>query len=209
MRSSKVQPANACGPTERGSYSDAGLRTDGCRGTATRTSLANMSTWTSRRWGRWARSAAATTALFRSRSGRLRGWAGAPLIVALLLAAAPYRVGGQGGPAESPSSVECLERLEMPDYPPLGRVVGVQGVQTVKVCVSLNGRPCRPSRAFFKPERQIWRGPLKKARRRPSRTPGFRRPVSGELSRWFFTTNYVRTITRSRSSLSGRRITFG
>ena len=48
----------------------------------------------------------------------------------------PYRASAQPGPAESPSNIECLERLEIPDYPPLPRQARVQGIQTVKVLLS-------------------------------------------------------------------------
>ncbi len=66
-----------------------------------------------------------------------RNWrAGAPLITGLLLVIAPYRASGQAGPAESPSNIGCLERLEMPDYPPLPRQARIQGIQTVKVLLS-------------------------------------------------------------------------
>ncbi len=66
-----------------------------------------------------------------------RNWkAGAPLLAGVLLAIAPYRASGQPGPVESPSNIECLEYLEMPDYPPLPRVASVQGIQTVKVLLS-------------------------------------------------------------------------
>jgi len=66
-----------------------------------------------------------------------RNWrAGTPLIAGLLLAIAPYRASGQAPPAESPSNIECLKRLEMPDYPPLARMVRIQGIQTIKVVLS-------------------------------------------------------------------------
>jgi len=61
---------------------------------------------------------------------------GAPLIAGLLLGMVPYRASGQAGPTEGPSNVGCLERLEMPDYPPLPRQVRIQGIQTVKVLLS-------------------------------------------------------------------------
>jgi hypothetical protein len=57
-----------------------------------------------------------------------------PLLVGVLLMVAPYRVCGQSGPEES--NIGCLERLEMPDYPPLPRIVRIQGVQTVRVILS-------------------------------------------------------------------------
>jgi hypothetical protein len=60
----------------------------------------------------------------------------APLIAGLLFLIAPYRASSQAGPAESPSNIGCLERLEMPDYPPLPRAASIQGTQTVKVLLS-------------------------------------------------------------------------
>jgi hypothetical protein len=66
-----------------------------------------------------------------------KNWrAGASLIAGLLVVIAPYRASGQAGPVESPSNIECLERLEMPDYPPLPRTARIQGIQTVKVLLS-------------------------------------------------------------------------
>ncbi len=66
-----------------------------------------------------------------------RNWrASAPLIAGLLLVIAPYRASGQAGPAESTSSIGCVERLEAPDYPPLPLTVRIQVVQTVKVLLS-------------------------------------------------------------------------
>jgi len=61
---------------------------------------------------------------------------GASLIAGLLLLMAPYRASGQAGQAESPSNIGCLERLEMPEYPPLLRMVRIQGIQTTKVLLS-------------------------------------------------------------------------
>ena len=61
---------------------------------------------------------------------------GVPLIAGLLLVMAPYRASGQAGLAESPSNIGCLERLEMPDYPPLPRQARIQGTQTVRVLLS-------------------------------------------------------------------------
>jgi hypothetical protein len=61
---------------------------------------------------------------------------GASLIAGLLLVVAPYRASGQPGPVESPSNIECLERLEIPDYPPLARTARLQATQTVKVLLS-------------------------------------------------------------------------
>jgi hypothetical protein len=67
----------------------------------------------------------------------VKNWrAGASLIAGLLLAIAPYRASGQPGPVEGPSNIECLERLEMPDYPPLAGQARVQVIQTVKVLLS-------------------------------------------------------------------------
>src|SRR5271170_984122 len=64
-------------------------------------------------------------------------WKGSSwLIAGLLLVIAPYRASGQPGPAESPSNIECLERLEIPDYPPLARQARVQNIQTVKVLLN-------------------------------------------------------------------------
>jgi hypothetical protein len=64
---------------------------------------------------------------------------GASLIAGLLLMIAPYCALGQAGPAESRSNVECLERLEIPDYPPLPRQARIQAMQTVKVLLSDHG----------------------------------------------------------------------
>ena len=61
---------------------------------------------------------------------------GASLIASLLLMIAPHRASGQPGPAGSPSNIECLERLEIPDYPPLARSARIQVIQTVKVLLS-------------------------------------------------------------------------
>ena len=66
-----------------------------------------------------------------------KNWrAGAWLIAGLLLVIAPYRASGQPGPAESPSNIECLEHLEIPEYPPLARQARIQAIQTVKVLLS-------------------------------------------------------------------------
>lgn len=66
-----------------------------------------------------------------------RDWrVGAPVIAGLLLAIAPYRASGQARSAEGPSNIGCLERLEMPDYPPLPRQARIQGIQTVKMLLS-------------------------------------------------------------------------
>ena len=58
------------------------------------------------------------------------------LIAGLLLTIAPYRASGQPGSVESPSNIECLESLEIPDYPPLARQAQIQVIQTVKVLLS-------------------------------------------------------------------------
>lgn len=69
-----------------------------------------------------------------------KSWrAGASLIAGLLLVIAPYRASGQPGPAEGPSNIECLERLEIPDYPPLPRQARIQAIQTVNVLLSHRG----------------------------------------------------------------------
>jgi len=73
----------------------------------------------------------------RSEKTKTRNWrASALLIAGLLLVIAPYHASGQAGPAESPSNIGCLERLEMPDYPLLPRSARIQAVQTVKVLLS-------------------------------------------------------------------------
>ena len=61
---------------------------------------------------------------------------GALLIAGLLLMIAGDRALGQPGTAESPSNIECLEHLEIPDYPPLARQARVQATQTVKTLLS-------------------------------------------------------------------------
>jgi outer membrane biosynthesis protein TonB len=66
------------------------------------------------------------------KSWRANAW----LVAGLLLVIAPYRASGQPLPAESPSNIECLERLEIPDYPPLARSARIQATQTVKVLLS-------------------------------------------------------------------------
>jgi hypothetical protein len=66
------------------------------------------------------------------RNGRV----GTLLVAGLLFVIAPYRASGQPGPAETPSNIECLERLEIPEYPPLARQARVQVIQTVKVLLS-------------------------------------------------------------------------
>ena len=49
---------------------------------------------------------------------------------------APYRALGQTGTVEGPSNIECLEHLELPNYPPLARTGRFQATQTVKVLLS-------------------------------------------------------------------------
>jgi hypothetical protein len=61
---------------------------------------------------------------------------GTLLVAGLLLVIAPYRASGQPGPVESPSNIECLEHLEIPDYPPLARSARLPATQTVKVHLS-------------------------------------------------------------------------
>jgi hypothetical protein len=61
---------------------------------------------------------------------------GASLIAGLFLVIAPYRASGQPGPVESPSNIECLEHLEVPDYPPLARQARIQATLTLKVLLS-------------------------------------------------------------------------
>src|SRR5437868_1523509 len=68
-----------------------------------------------------------------------KNWrAGAVLAVRLLLVVAPNRASGQPGTRamESPTNIECLERLEAPDYPPLARSARVEATQIVKVLLS-------------------------------------------------------------------------
>jgi hypothetical protein len=69
-----------------------------------------------------------------------KSWrAGASLIAGLLLVTAPYRASGQAAPLEIASNIECLERLEIPDYPPVPRQARIQGMQTIKVLLSERG----------------------------------------------------------------------
>jgi hypothetical protein len=58
------------------------------------------------------------------------------LIAGLLLVIAPYPASGQPGPVESPSNIECVEHLEMPDYPPLPRQGRFQAALIFKVLLS-------------------------------------------------------------------------
>jgi hypothetical protein len=139
-----------------------------------------------------------------------KNWTGgASLIAGLLLVIAPYRALGQPGPVESPSNIECLERLEIPDYPPLPRQARIQAIQTVKVLLSdqssvktvessLQGKAFGLEKHF----REGAEKALKNSR-------FSRRPVAGRPLRWSFTTSFVMTPTGRRSLLSGRRITFG
>jgi hypothetical protein len=64
------------------------------------------------------------------------GMTGALLIAGLLLTIAPDRASAQPGSAESRSNIECLDHLEIPEYPPLPRTASIQAVQTVKVLLS-------------------------------------------------------------------------
>ena len=62
---------------------------------------------------------------------------GASLAASLLLMVAPHRASGQPAPpVKNSSNVECVERLEIPDYPPLARMARIQVMQTVKVLLS-------------------------------------------------------------------------
>ena len=58
------------------------------------------------------------------------------LIAGLLLVIAADRASGQAAPVEGSSNIECLERLELPDYPPLARMVRITSIQTVKILLS-------------------------------------------------------------------------
>jgi hypothetical protein len=62
--------------------------------------------------------------------------AGAWPIAGILLLFTPNFALGQPGHDESLSNVECLVRLETPEYPPLARQAGLQATQTVKVFLS-------------------------------------------------------------------------
>lgn len=61
---------------------------------------------------------------------------GALLITGVILVIAPYRASGQSGAAGSPSNIECVEHLEIPNYPPLARQANIQVIQTVTVLLS-------------------------------------------------------------------------
>jgi hypothetical protein len=66
-----------------------------------------------------------------------KNWRGGALLTTgLLLLIVLYRALGQPGPVESPPNVECLEHLEIPDYPPLARAARIQAKQTIKVLLS-------------------------------------------------------------------------
>jgi len=66
-----------------------------------------------------------------------RNWmARASLIAGLLLVAAPHRVSAQPEPGKSSSNIDCVERLEVPHYPPLARTARIQATQTAKVLLS-------------------------------------------------------------------------
>ena len=58
--------------------------------------------------------------------------AGTSLIAGLLLVIAPCRALGQ----PSPSNTECLDHLEVPNYPVLARQGRIEATQTVKVLLS-------------------------------------------------------------------------
>jgi len=60
----------------------------------------------------------------------------ASLFAGLFVVIAPYCGLAQPGPAEGPSNIECLEHLEVPDYPPMARQARIQAVQVVKVLLS-------------------------------------------------------------------------
>ena len=134
--------------------------------------------------------------------------AGALLFADLLLLIAPHRAYGQPRPAGSPSNIECLERLEVPDYPPLPRTASIQAVQTVKVHLSdqatvqnvessLQGKVINLEKDF------------KDAAQKSSRTPDFRKPAAERPLRWSSTTRCEMTLTSRPFSLSGHRIIFG
>jgi len=58
------------------------------------------------------------------------------MIASLVLVFAPYSASAQARPVETPSHIECLERMELPDYPLLPRQAHVEATQTVKVLLS-------------------------------------------------------------------------
>lgn len=62
-----------------------------------------------------------------------------PLLIGLLMLTVPPRASAQPGVADSPSGIECLERLEVPNYPPLPRQARIQGTLTVRVQLSDQG----------------------------------------------------------------------
>jgi hypothetical protein len=66
-----------------------------------------------------------------------KNWrAGALLTAGLLLVISPYSASGQPGPEEGPSNIGCLERLEIPNYPPLAGQARIPAIQIVKVLLS-------------------------------------------------------------------------
>ena len=69
----------------------------------------------------------------------------ASLIAGLLPTVAPYRASGQSRPGESPSNIECVEHVEIPDYPPVARRPG--------------SRSYRPLRCFSPIKRRAERRP--------------------------------------------------
>ena len=56
--------------------------------------------------------------------------AGSSQITALFFAIAPHGASAQPAQQETPSNIECLERLEIPDYPPLPRTARIQAIQS-------------------------------------------------------------------------------
>jgi len=65
------------------------------------------------------------------------GWRTAiPLIHTLLVLTVAPSASAQLGEKDSPSGIECLERLEVPNYPALPRQARIQGTLTVKVQLS-------------------------------------------------------------------------
>lgn len=58
------------------------------------------------------------------------------LVAGLLIAIVPYVASGQASPLESSSNINCLEKIEMPEYPELPRAAHIEGVQTVKVLLN-------------------------------------------------------------------------
>ncbi|MEQ1949707.1 MAG: hypothetical protein ABL995_21155 [Bryobacteraceae bacterium] len=58
------------------------------------------------------------------------------LVAGLLFVNAPYVLQGQSNSVESPSNIECLEHLEIPDYPVMAFHGRIHGTLTVKVLLS-------------------------------------------------------------------------